>query len=1266
MFRGSYHGKQAHPDDLDQVLLRAKKAGVDRMIVTAGNIDDCHAALDLVKDNDALFMTVGCHPTRCTEFESYKGGPDAYFNELKRMLENPEAKNKIVAIGECGLDYDRLHFCPKETQQKYFERQFDLAESTGLPMFLHDRNTGKDFGELITKHRSRFSNGVVHSFTGSIEEMQSYLDLGLYIGINGCSLKTEENLRVAASVPLDMLMLETDGPWCDIRPTHASHKHLAKVTPDEQALYNPPANKKERFEMGSMVKSRNEPCTLGQVLHVMASIHDIAPDALAKITYDNTVKVEGSKLAQRMKSDSSSAPLLESHMVRKKTFIAKDATTSSRKRKSAAGSASKEDGLESFSGYGVFSVKCDGIVGTTDEQDENQNHTVNSTNAKKKKTLAKTENGGVPPAKKQKNGSMASQQAVGMNVIAQYFLKQPLIQRNSVPATIHGLIESAIIPMAGIIEREGATDRSTPATDSAQSSSDQSYSKNAITGTETNIPPVTLTKFDAKSNKSASSQQDGRVARDHLWMAHSRGAIETASGGNTAGSTTNNVAVSLSESTMASIEEKDTAKAISSAPTQNQVKRSKKVMSPDPKPENAPMSSRKFVPTKTAGDDKSSVESSNAVTKTLHDMFAFRQKKNKSSVLNGSRPKPSVMKDNISEADHETVMNGIVSSAEKEHEQEARHQILGNVEALSTLLNNHLPDSFQDTAASQTDEEEVVLRRRSLRTAVRKKAVIVSSESEADEPEESKAVPARSASPETKLGQHFMKRYFTPPSTDSNCQIIAPKRSMSFADENTLSAMPSKAVLKLPQLPTVRGTYGSRKPQVRKSKAKKSAFSDSDENPVSDLDNSSDDCDDASMINDTPDPTQKAISSMFTASPGPTVVSKPRIRRELSQGSKAQLSGGLSNFSNTCYLNSVLQSLRNTIECREMFSEIQDTMSKVEQKLGSTIELTEYQRSLFESTLEVMKVLDQREKGCSQQQTKEEDGVVQEPAALVGKPVYPKHVISTLHQLDDVLQEVLKAAKQDSLVPVDGVSEEQWHPINDVFQVRTQSVAHCLKCPEVTIKEDRGIDLTVQIDIDHPSLVRDLNWGIMETMKMEHMKEDNQRFCEKCATKEDAHVYHYLKSLPKVLILRLQRYNFREGAIKLQNSVSCAEELNFREWMCKDFQGPDPRYELCAVIIHRGRVITSGHYYTYIRKTSTIETLVTEPNGVSRTECDTYNWLKYNDSIVEPVSDKEMAKVFSGDVSTSVHSLRVPAPVSEDSSPKKELAPYLDIDAATP
>lgn len=122
----------------------------------------------------------------------------------------------------------------------------------------------------------------MHSFTGSLEEMKKLVELGLHIGINGCSLKTEENLQVVKEIPKDRLMLETgirsiwsvyyvcydqfvmlDAPWCDIRPTHASFKHLANLSESEKAFYAPPSRKKEKFEMGCMVKGRCEPCSIG-------------------------------------------------------------------------------------------------------------------------------------------------------------------------------------------------------------------------------------------------------------------------------------------------------------------------------------------------------------------------------------------------------------------------------------------------------------------------------------------------------------------------------------------------------------------------------------------------------------------------------------------------------------------------------------------------------------------------------------------------------------------------------------------------------------------------------------------------------------------------------------------------------------------------------------------------------------------------------------------------------------------------------------------
>lgn len=156
MFQGSYRGKKVHEDDLGRVLHRSREHGVERIIVTGGSLSDAKEALELVKTrgiqegwSKGLYITVGCHPTRCTEFTNYTQGPEAYLKALGQLLE--DSREHVAAIGEFGLgecrflrfgrkkrgkeedptsllirlsyflepsDYDRLHFCDKETQLK--------------------------------------------------------------------------------------------------------------------------------------------------------------------------------------------------------------------------------------------------------------------------------------------------------------------------------------------------------------------------------------------------------------------------------------------------------------------------------------------------------------------------------------------------------------------------------------------------------------------------------------------------------------------------------------------------------------------------------------------------------------------------------------------------------------------------------------------------------------------------------------------------------------------------------------------------------------------------------------------------------------------------------------------------------------------------------------------------------------------------------------------------------------------------------------------
>ncbi|XP_064486899.1 deoxyribonuclease TATDN1-like [Ornithodoros turicata] len=278
MFRGLYNGSQKHVDDLQEVLKRASANGVQRILVTGGSLEDSQQALTLAQTNDMLYSTVGCHPTRCGEIETV--GEENYIRQLQLMaLQNPK---KVVAVGEFGLDYERLEFCNKETQLRYFEAQLTLSETTGLPLFLHCRKAAADLVAILRRNSQRFHAGVVHSFDGTPEEAAAILDLGLHIGINGCSLKTRENLQVVAALPADRLLIETDSPWCEIRPTHAGAK-LVRTTF--------PCKKKERFEPGFQVKGRNEPANIVQVLEVLAGARNEDADVLAERVYRNTLQL---------------------------------------------------------------------------------------------------------------------------------------------------------------------------------------------------------------------------------------------------------------------------------------------------------------------------------------------------------------------------------------------------------------------------------------------------------------------------------------------------------------------------------------------------------------------------------------------------------------------------------------------------------------------------------------------------------------------------------------------------------------------------------------------------------------------------------------------------------------------------------------------------------------------------------------------------------------------------------------------------------------
>ncbi|GLV40623.1 uncharacterized protein CBL_04426 [Carabus blaptoides fortunei] len=280
MYSGIYNGSTKHPNDLINVLKRSWDSGLQKIIITGGSLSESRSALDLAGTDARLFSTVGCHPTRCSEFEANGTDPNTYFDSLKQLIQ--DGGQKVVAIGECGLDYDSLQFCAKDLQKKYFEKQLSLSKDHNLPVFLHCRNAAEDLQEILQNYAGL--RGVVHSFDGSVQEAAKFLSMGYYIGLNGCSLKTAENLATIKSIPQDRILLETDCPWCEIRATHAGYQFIARA-------HVMPSVKKEKWTCDAVVKGRNEPTNIRHVLDVIAAVREEDPNELGEIIYQNTLNL---------------------------------------------------------------------------------------------------------------------------------------------------------------------------------------------------------------------------------------------------------------------------------------------------------------------------------------------------------------------------------------------------------------------------------------------------------------------------------------------------------------------------------------------------------------------------------------------------------------------------------------------------------------------------------------------------------------------------------------------------------------------------------------------------------------------------------------------------------------------------------------------------------------------------------------------------------------------------------------------------------------
>ena len=193
--------------DLPSVIERAAAAGVDTLVVTGTSLAVSRAAADLTARPApaALYATAGVHPHHAVEA---KGD---WLAELRALAGRP----RVVALGECGLDFNR-NFSPQADQIRCFHAQLELAATLRLPVFLHERDAHDTFTGILREHRPSLRGAVVHCFTGTRAQLDAYLALDLHVGITGwiCDERRGRDLVAAApAIPADRLMIETDAPY---------------------------------------------------------------------------------------------------------------------------------------------------------------------------------------------------------------------------------------------------------------------------------------------------------------------------------------------------------------------------------------------------------------------------------------------------------------------------------------------------------------------------------------------------------------------------------------------------------------------------------------------------------------------------------------------------------------------------------------------------------------------------------------------------------------------------------------------------------------------------------------------------------------------------------------------------------------------------------------------------------------------------------------------------------------------------------------------
>lgn len=208
--------------DLEAVLARAREAGVEKIVTVATTAPSSHACIALANRHADLYATVGIHPNNVAQ------AADDAWDDIVRLVE----RERVVALGETGLDR-HWHDTPISQQEDYFARHLELARARGLAVVIHCREAEADVVRMLRADYERHGpvRGVLHSFSANAATAVACLDMGLCLSFAGMvTFKNAQALRdVAAQVPFDRLLVETDSPYLAPVPVRGRRNEPAHV-----------------------------------------------------------------------------------------------------------------------------------------------------------------------------------------------------------------------------------------------------------------------------------------------------------------------------------------------------------------------------------------------------------------------------------------------------------------------------------------------------------------------------------------------------------------------------------------------------------------------------------------------------------------------------------------------------------------------------------------------------------------------------------------------------------------------------------------------------------------------------------------------------------------------------------------------------------------------------------------------------------------------------------------------------------------------------